>query len=635
MANFLQKYQILGQCLIILGWLLPYPVWAGDNLIPDSLNQKIAAAQSDTARLRAIFARCTWIRDNKNELAVQYYEEAISLAKNLNSQFWEAKFTTALGNHYSFQEQFTQSIALHYKALRMFESLPNEREIAGVCHNLAMCYARLRNTNEAFPYLRRAARINLKLNNKDWLCRNYGELAGVHKDLQQFDSALYYFQLADQLAEKMPPSRQIGTKSNIGNLYIKLKQFRLAEAALRKAYEIAQSKGSIYNKSHTAMLLADCYQSMHQPDKAEKYLLEAITLKQTHHIGADLDYCYDIYAELEEKRGNFDKALAHYRRYIRMKDSTDNLQTQKIIQEYEVQYQSEKKESENVALLQANQLKQQQLYGLTGLLLLIGLFGGYWYYAFRTKQKANQTIEGQKADLEAKNKLLEEMLQEKSNIMATIAHDYRSPLGRIRAIYDLLSLEKQQLSAAKQAHLDKIPAILSEATYLIDDLLEITQSQTDPLPLSELVLHKKLTDLFQRYQPWIEKKGLRFVKTLPPAAFSVHTNETALMRILENLLSNAIKFTDFGTTIHFSVIPSALHTDFLIQDEGAGFSEADRQKLFTPFQRLSAQPIGVGNSYGLGLSIVKKLAGQIGAEIECLEVEKGALMRLRIFSQPQ
>lgn len=631
MANFSQKYQILGQWLIILGLLLPYSLRAGDNLIPDSLNQRVAAAKSDTARLRAVFARCTWIRDNKNELAVQYYEEAIGLAKNLGSRYWEAKFTTALGNHYSFQEQFAQSIELHYVALRIFEGIANEKEIAGVCHNLAMCFARLRNNNEAFRYLRRAASLNLKLNNKDWLSRNYGELAGVHKDLRQYDSALYYFQLADQLAEKMSPLRQIITKSNLGNFHIKLKQFAQAEKHLLKAYELAHSKGTFYNKSHTAMVLADCYQAMHQPDKAEKYLLEAIDLKRKHRIWADLDYCYDIYAELEEKRGNFDKALAHYRRYIRMKDSTDNLQTQKIIQEYEAQYQSEKKEKENVALMKANQLKQQQLYGLTGLLLLIGLFGAYWYYAYQAKQKANRTIEAQKTDLETKNRQLEEMLQEKSNIMATIAHDYRSPLGRIRAIYDLLGLEKDKLTPAKQAHLDKIPAILSEATHLIDDLLEITQNQTESLPLSEIALADKLTDLFQRYQPWIAKKELQFVTQLPAAAYTVRTHETALMRILENLLSNAIKFTAFGTTVQFSVMPTDSHTDFLIQDEGIGFSQADRQKLFTPFQRLSAQPIGVGNSYGLGLSIVKKLAGQIGADIECLEVEKGALMRLRVY----
>jgi signal transduction histidine kinase len=98
------------------------------------------------------------------------------------------------------------------------------------------------------------------------------------------------------------------------------------------------------------------------------------------------------------------------------------------------------------------------------------------------------------------------------------------------------------------------------------------------------------------------------------------TDKLLLWRILENLLSNAIKYSPEGKSIHISSKEENERTIFVIKDEGPGFSEDDKKKMFGKFQKLSARPTGNENSTGLGLSIVKmiveKLMGSIQVESE-------------------
>ena len=78
----------------------------------------------------------------------------------------------------------------------------------------------------------------------------------------------------------------------------------------------------------------------------------------------------------------------------------------------------------------------------------------------------------------------------------------------------------------------------------------------------------------------------------------------------------------------------ATHTRIWVKDEGQGFSAEDKEKIFSSFQRLSAQPIEVGNSYGLGLSIIKKLSEIVGATINLEDSEKGACFLWELPTNP-
>jgi signal transduction histidine kinase len=105
-----------------------------------------------------------------------------------------------------------------------------------------------------------------------------------------------------------------------------------------------------------------------------------------------------------------------------------------------------------------------------------------------------------------------------------------------------------------------------------------------------------------------------------------------LEQILDNLVSNAIKFSPFQRSVWVRIrMGSDGYLIFEVEDQGPGIRPEEQAKLFKTFQRLSATPTGGETSTGLGLSIVKAIASQLGGEISVLsEFGKGATFTLKI-----
>jgi signal transduction histidine kinase len=80
-----------------------------------------------------------------------------------------------------------------------------------------------------------------------------------------------------------------------------------------------------------------------------------------------------------------------------------------------------------------------------------------------------------------------------------------------------------------------------------------------------------------------------------------------LEEVFDNLLSNAIKYTPPGGEVRILLGQRGDAVRFVVSDTGPGFTDQDKQKLFTKFQRLSARPTGGESSTGLGLAIAKRL----------------------------
>jgi signal transduction histidine kinase len=89
-------------------------------------------------------------------------------------------------------------------------------------------------------------------------------------------------------------------------------------------------------------------------------------------------------------------------------------------------------------------------------------------------------------------------------------------------------------------------------------------------------------------------------------------------------VGNALKFSKEGTTVILSAGKAEGRLFFAVQDEGPGFTPEDLKKLYGKFEKLSAQPTGGESTTGLGLFIVKEIAGKIQADVTCnTEVGKG------------
>src|ERR1041385_9050727 len=108
----------------------------------------------------------------------------------------------------------------------------------------------------------------------------------------------------------------------------------------------------------------------------------------------------------------------------------------------------------------------------------------------------------------------------------------------------------------------------------------------------------------QPHQEAARRKQLVFQTVLEGNGMLVQADAAALEQVLDNLVSNAIKFSPPGRQIRVTVCePGARYVECQVQDEGPGFTEADKARMFHRYARLSARPTGGEPSTGLGLSI--------------------------------
>jgi signal transduction histidine kinase len=115
----------------------------------------------------------------------------------------------------------------------------------------------------------------------------------------------------------------------------------------------------------------------------------------------------------------------------------------------------------------------------------------------------------------------------------------------------------------------------------------------------------------------------------------IYADPAALDQVLDNLISNAVKFSPSEKKISVTMQRSDTHVDCLIQDEGPGFTDADKARMFHRYARLSARPTGGEPSTGLGLSIAKRLVQAMNGELTCQSIPgQGATFILRFPINP-
>lgn len=211
-------------------------------------------------------------------------------------------------------------------------------------------------------------------------------------------------------------------------------------------------------------------------------------------------------------------------------------------------------------------------------------------------------------ELRQTNEVLQEALEQKSELLGMAAHDLKNPLFGIRGLSEIL-LENQGLDESMHRKIQLIYESADETLELINDLLESAAASSgqvrldmetiDVEPLAEWVVHS--------FRPQAEKKGQQIHFQAADDDFHVEADERKLREAMSNLVSNAVKYSPKGARIDVEVIRADSEVTFLVQDEGPGLSESERKNLFAPFQRLSPEPTAGEASSGLGLYIVKQL----------------------------
>lgn len=203
----------------------------------------------------------------------------------------------------------------------------------------------------------------------------------------------------------------------------------------------------------------------------------------------------------------------------------------------------------------------------------------------------------------------------KSEFIANINHEIRSPIGVIQGFADLLS-NSTDLSPSSQKWARIIRRNTEQLAQLIGDVLDIAKIEADKIEVRRELfsLMELLESLRQDFQPRATAKNI--VLSIEPKEIPelINSDPVKIRQILANLIGNAIKFTDEGF-VRVSVSLSLENKiEFLVADCGSGIPKRFQSKIFQPFVRASRRH-NYTEGTGLGLAIASRLAKCLNGEI--------------------
>src|SRR6516164_3593803 len=201
---------------------------------------------------------------------------------------------------------------------------------------------------------------------------------------------------------------------------------------------------------------------------------------------------------------------------------------------------------------------------------------------------------------------IEHLMDGVRHVSNAIAHDLRTPLGRIRS-----GLEEALSSGNSMAQLAGTARFaiqqVDELIQMLDRLLQIAEAESGarrqsfaPVPLATV-----LDDVVELYDATAEAEGITLVSEIVGGPIAVG-DRNLLTSAAANLLDNALKYAGSGATVRVRAIQDRDTVSMVVQDNGPGIPPTERSRVVDRFYRLDQSRSLPGN--GLGLSIVTAIA---------------------------
>jgi len=212
----------------------------------------------------------------------------------------------------------------------------------------------------------------------------------------------------------------------------------------------------------------------------------------------------------------------------------------------------------------------------------------------------------------------EQRSQEKSRLLASFAHDVRSPLVSLIGSFALM--EENNLSCT--ADIRTARASAEGLLQLVDDILELSFLGSGKLVLhpSPVDLRRLVDDLGAQARILALQKGLTVtVEVDQMVPHTVKIDRLRLQQVLSNLLTNAVKYTEKGSVtlrvLSVKEQKGVVELTFVITDTGVGISREDMNQVFREFGRLDRPIERRETGTGLGLAICKRILNAMGSDL--------------------
>jgi two-component system sensor histidine kinase RstB len=208
---------------------------------------------------------------------------------------------------------------------------------------------------------------------------------------------------------------------------------------------------------------------------------------------------------------------------------------------------------------------------------------------------------------------IQRLIEAQRELMRAVSHELRTPVARIRFGMEMLAEEDDYDYRLQQVEM--IDKDIEALNTLIDEIMTYAKLEqgTPSLDFEKIVLAEVLEQVATETEALKTQKEIIVQAPLPNLV--VDAERRYLHRVVQNLVGNAVRYCDHKVIISGGINQAGM-AYVCVEDDGPGIPEEDRKRIFEAFARLDDSRTRASGGYGLGLSIVSRIAYWFGGRIE-------------------
>jgi len=631
----------MGKLILLFSFFLSFFQFELKSQNADSLIRSLNKETNDTIRIKAYIKIVKFYNSKEPIKALPYAISLTRLAEKVKIEKFLAASYNQLGITYYFLGNTNQAAELFLKVLKVNEKNSDSLGISRSLNNIGLAYHDEKAYSKSLEYYKQSLDIKLKIKDYTTLWTTYMNIGLSYSSLNEYDNALNnYFSGLDawKILKEEKNESYASIMSEIGILYEITNSLDKADKFLNEAVTYFEKSKTSYRVANTLLHLAIVNRKKGNNVIAQNYLNQS--LKLINESGA-FPILPDYYLELsniEESKGNIQKAFDYYKKQQVLKDSLNKEQNLKEMNQMQEMYKIEKQEAETIALKKEIELGEEKLIrnkivtiGVIVLLILVLVFSIYllknlnrWKIAnnkLRDQQNiisnANEALQQQKDELQILANELKRLNADKDRFMSILGHDLKSPFNTFLGLSEILT---ENIHVFGIAEIEDIVITLNKtarSTYnLLEDILLWTRSQSGKIPFKprDLKLTDICKDIFEILNPVANAKNISINYKVADEII-IYADPDMLKTVLRNLVSNAIKFTNNNGSINIKTG----HTDSIltisVSDNGIGIGPDNLTKLFKNSEIFTTPGTANETGTGLGLLLCKEFVEKHGGKI--------------------
>ena len=240
------------------------------------------------------------------------------------------------------------------------------------------------------------------------------------------------------------------------------------------------------------------------------------------------------------------------------------------------------------------------------------------------------------AEIEDKNRQLQQASEHKSQFVSSVSHELRTPLNAIIGLTEMMVTNAARFGTEKAAEpLQRVHRAGTHLLGLINQVLDLSKIEAGKLELNPqtVQLAPLIDEVVGTARQLAEQNKNRLIVEAQENLGTITVDPMRLRQILLNLLSNACKFTKEGEVkLQANRVRNGRDwIELSVSDTGIGMTPEQQAKLFEEFSQAEATTAQRFGGTGLGLAITRKLARMMGGDVTVAsEPGKGSVFTVRL-----